>query len=187
MSTESQPQSTATAATGERADLLETLQKHRTLFRFTVQGMTDEQARTRSTVSELTLGGLVKHVAATEKHWAQFATDGPAPTQDIDWANVDWSNPPPEVAAYADGFRMLESETLAGLLEEYDAVAAATDALVATIDLDHRQPLPKAPWFPPGATWSARRVFLHIVAETCQHAGHADIIREAIDGQKSMG
>ena len=34
---------------------------------------------------------------------------------------------------------------------------------------------------------SARRVFLHIVAETTQHAGHADIIREAIDGQKTMG
>jgi uncharacterized damage-inducible protein DinB len=176
-----------TEATSERADLLETLQKHRELFRFTVQGLDDEQARTRSTISELTLGGLVKHVAATEKHWAQFIVDGPAPTPDIDWANVDWSNPPPEVAAYADGFRMLESESLAGLLAEYDAVSAATDAMVASVDLDQRQPLPEAPWFPPGATWSARRVFVHIVAETAQHAGHADIIREAIDGQKSMG
>ena len=89
--------------------------------------------------------------------------------------------------AFRDGFRMVEGETLAGLLEEYDAVAAATDALVETIDLDSSQPLPAAPWFEPGATWSARRVFIHIVAETAQHAGHADIIREAIDGQKSMG
>ena len=179
---------TPTAPTaGERADLIETLRKHRELFRGTVQGMDDEQARTRSTISELTLGGLIKHVAATEKHWAQFTLDGPGSSPDIDWANVDWSNPPPEVAAYADGFRMLEGETLAGLLEEYDAVAAATDELVATVDLDARQPLPKAPWFPPGASWSARRVFIHIVAETAQHAGHADIIREAIDGQKSMG
>jgi hypothetical protein len=136
----------------ERADLLETLQKHRGLFRFTVEGVDDDQARTRSTVSELTLGGLIKHVAATEKQWARFVIEGPAPGPDVDWANVDWSNPPPEVAAYADGFRMLEDETLAGLLEEYDAVAAATDAMVATVDLDARQPLPKAPWFPPGAT-----------------------------------
>ena len=82
---------------------------------------------------------------------------------------------------------MLEGETLAGLLEEYDAVAAATDALIATVDLDSSQPLPEAPWFAPGARWSARRVFTHILAETTQHAGHADIIREAIDGQKSMG
>jgi uncharacterized damage-inducible protein DinB len=173
--------------TSERADLLDVLHKHRGLFRVTVQGLSDEQANTRSTVSELTLGGLIKHVAATEKEWARFIQEGPAAQPDIDWANVDWSNPPAEVAAYADGFRMLEGESLAGLLEEYDAVAAATDALVATVDLDSSQPLPEAPWFTPGARWSARRVFTHILAETTQHAGHADIIREAIDGQKSMG
>ena len=172
--------------TGERADLLDVLQKHRGLFRVTVQGITDEQARTRSTVSELTLGGLVKHVAGTEKHWARFIQEGPSEDA-IDWANVDWSNPPAEITAYADGFRMLEDESLVGLLEEYDAIAAATDALVATVDLDASHPLPKAPWFAPGARWSARRVFTHIVAETAQHAGHADIIREAIDGQKTMG
>jgi hypothetical protein len=66
-------------------------------------------------------------------------------------------------------------------------VARRTDELVGTVDLDAAQPLPKAPWFEPGASWSARRVFLHIVAETAQHAGHADIIREAIDGSKTMG
>lgn len=173
--------------TDERADLLETLEKHRGLFRATTQGMTDDQARTRSTVSELTLGGLVKHVAATEKQWAEFITDGPAEGPDVDWANIDWSNPPAEVLAYVDGFRMTEDETLEQLLAEYEAVAAATDALLATTDLAARQPLPAAPWFEDGASWSARRVFLHIVAETSQHAGHADIIREAIDGQKSMG
>ena len=172
---------------GERADLLDVLHKHRGLFRVTVQDLSDEQARTRSTISELTLGGLIKHVASTEREWARFIQEGPVAQPDIDWANVDWSNPPAEVAAYADGFRMLEGETLAGLLEEYDAVAATTDALVATVDLDSSQPLPEAPWFTPGARWSARRVFTHILAETAQHAGHADIIREAIDGQKSMG
>jgi hypothetical protein len=44
-----------------------------------------------------------------------------------------------------------------------------------------------APWFPPGATRSARRVFMHIIAETAQHSGHADILRETLDGQKTMG
>ena len=178
--------SVTTVTAGERADILDVLQKHRGLFRVTVQGISDDEARTRSTVSELTLGGLVKHVATTERHWARFVREGPAEDA-IDWANVDWSNPPPEVTAYSDGFRLLEDETLAGLLEEYDAVAAATDALVGTVDLDASQPLPTAPWFPPGARWSARRVFAHILAETAQHAGHADIIREAVDGQKTMG
>ena len=67
-------------------------------------------------------------------------------------------------------------------------MAARTDELVESLpDLDLSHPLPPAPWFAPGATRSARRVFLHIVAETAQHAGHADIIRETIDGQKTMG
>ncbi len=59
--------------------------------------------------------------------------------------------------------------------------------LVAEVDLSARHPLPQAPWFEPGASWSARRTFVHVVAETAQHAGHADILRETIDGQRSMG
>jgi hypothetical protein len=177
---------TDATATGERADILDALRKHRALMRHTVAGLTDEQAASRPTVSALCLGGLVKHLTAVERQWAGFVVDGPADAA-IDWANVDWTDPPPEVLAYQDGFRMLEGETLASLLAAYDDAAAATDALVASVDLERRQALPTAPWFEPGATWSARRVFAHIVAETAQHAGHADIIRETIDGQKSMG
>ena len=173
--------------TTERDDILDLLRKHRELFRYTVRGLTDEQAASPPTVSELCLGGLVKHVTAVEKNWADFIVNGPAEQPDVDWANVDWSNPPPEVQEYANGFRMVGGETLASLLAAYDEVAAATDALVATVDLDARQPLPEAPWFEAGASWSARRAFTHIVAETAQHAGHADILRETIDGQKSMG
>ncbi len=171
----------------ERVDLLELLRKHRALFRHTVAGLTDEQAAATPTVSELSLAGLVKHVAATEAGWADFVLHGPAERPDIDWAAVDWQDPPPEVLAYRDGFRMVEGETLAGLLMRYDEVAAATDALVETVDLSARHPLPPAPWFEPGASWSARRAFHHIAVETAQHAGHADILRETIDGQKSMG
>jgi uncharacterized damage-inducible protein DinB len=178
---------TTNEISGERADLLEALGKHRALFRHTAEGLTDEQASSRPTVSELSLGGLVKHVTAVEKQWAEFVQHGPAPGPDVDWANIDWSDPPAAVLTYRDGFRMVEGETLPALLAAYDEVAAATDELVATVDLDARQPLPEAPWFEPGATWSARRTFVHIVAETAQHAGHADIIRETIDGQKSMG
>ena len=53
--------------------------------------------------------------------------------------------------------------------------------------LDVAHPLPEAPWFPAGATRSARRVFVHIVGETAQHAGHADILREALDGRTPTG
>ena len=102
-------------------------------------------------------------------------------------------SPRAEAMASADheshetNFRMEPGETLASIIEHYNAVAAYTDKLVETVDLDLSHPLPAAPWFPEGKTWSARRVFVHIVAETAQHAGHADILRETLDGQKSMG
>jgi Protein of unknown function (DUF664) len=83
---------------------------------------------------------------------------------------------------------MLPGETLAGLLADYESAAHDTDELLASLpDLSATQPLPEAPWHEPGGRWSVRRVLLHIMAETSQHAGHADIIREAIDGQKTMG
>jgi hypothetical protein len=83
---------------------------------------------------------------------------------------------------------MLPGETLAGLLDEYAQVARRTDETVTNLpDLDAEHPLPQAPWFQPGARWSARRVLLHLIAETAQHAGHADIIRESLDGAKTMG
>jgi hypothetical protein len=92
------------------------------------------------------------------------------------------------IATYQQGFRMLPGETLELLLDRYDDVARHTEQLVATLpSLDASHPLPEAPWFEPGAHWTARRAFLHILAETAQHAGHADIIREALDGSKTMG
>jgi hypothetical protein len=164
-------------AAGEREDLLETLARHRALLRGTVRGLTNEQAAQRTTVSELCLGGLIKHVSATERGWASFIVGGAAAMRDAA-GGEDW----------AAGFRMLDGETLAGLLDGYEGVARRTDELVATLpDLGSSHPLPEAPWFEPGARWSARRVLLHVIAETAQHAGHADIIRESIEGDKSMG
>ena len=160
--------------TSERADLVQTLRRHRGFLRFTVQNLTDEQAAQSPTASALSLGGLVKHVAQTEAQWMRFATGGAEGMMSV---QLDWAN----------GHRMLPGETLERLLAEYDNVAAETDKLVDTLDLDASHPLPQAPWFEPGAAWSVRRVLLHIIAETSQHAGHADIIRETIDGQKTMG
>jgi Protein of unknown function (DUF664) len=93
-----------------------------------------------------------------------------------------------DYAERANGFRLLDGETLAGALAEYEDVAKHTDEIVATFpDLDASHPLPLAPWYPPGECWSARRTLLHIIGETAQHSGHADIIRESLDGQQTMG
>jgi len=67
------------------------------------------------------------------------------------------------------------------------ACSPSTPSRRRTADLDLEQDLPVTPWWPAGTKWSARRAILHIIAETSQHAGHADIVREAIDGQKTMG
>ena len=164
----------------ERADLLQALAKQRYFLRYTVRDLTDAQAAERTTVSELCLGGLIKHVTLVERQWANFILEGPPAMGggNDEAGSIDW----------AGGFRMLDGDTLAGLLEEYERVASRTDQLAAALpDLDASHPLPEAPWFEPGARWSARRVLLHVIAETAQHAGHADIIRETLDGAKSMG
>jgi uncharacterized damage-inducible protein DinB len=169
-------------AHGEHADLLAALAKQRYFLRFTTRDITDEQAGQRTTVSELCLGGLIKHVAHVEQGWADFILNGPAALGDAsDMTEDEWKK-------RADEFRMLPGETLDGVLAGYAEVALRTDEVIAaTLDLDVAHPLPKAPWYAPGEQWSARRVVLHIIAETAQHGGHADIIRESIDGAKTMG
>jgi uncharacterized damage-inducible protein DinB len=162
--------------TRERADLIETLDKQRGFLRFTVRDLTDEQATRRTTASELTLAGVVKHVAETESTWTRFIEQGPA-------AFGDGS-----IESWKSQWALQPGETVAGVLAHYAEVARRTDELIATLpDLDADHPLPPAPWFEKGARWSARRAIVHILAETAQHAGHADILRESIDGQKTMG
>ncbi len=167
-----------TVATGERADLLASLARARHFLRHTARDLTDGQAAQRTTVSALCLGGLIKHVTQVERRWAAFIVEGPSAMA------FDRSDP----GAWTRQFQMEDGETLAGLLGDYREAAAATDKLVETLpDLGAAHPLPQAPWFEPGAQWSARRVVLHVIAEIAQHAGHADIIRESLDGARSMG
>lgn len=188
---------TATDA-DERADLLAGLAQARHWLVHPTRNLTDEQAAARTTVSELTLGGLVKHVTKVEEGWMRFAVEGARPEEDVvlpegmtldDFegyiASLD--EKPDWLVERENEFKLLPGETLAGVIAKYQEVAARTEATLASIpDLNRRHELPKAPWNEPGATWSVRRVLLHIIAETTQHAGHADILREHIDGAKSM-
>jgi len=167
-----------TADAAERADLLEALRRHRALLRQTVRDLNDEEATRRTTVSDLCLGGILKHVTAVENNWRRFIEEGPSA--------MAWD--PGQAGDRRAGFSMAEGDTLAGLLADYETVAERTDRLVETVpSLDEDHPLPEAPWYERGARRTFRRVFIHIVAETAQHAGHADIIRESLDGAKTMG
>jgi uncharacterized damage-inducible protein DinB len=163
----------------ERTDLVETLTTHRSFLRHTVRDLSDGQASLRTTASALCLGGLLKHVTLMEQGWTDFIERGPEAKRPADRVAME---------SHLAGFHMVEGESLASLLDAYEKVARRTDALVSTLpSLDASHPLPEAPWFESGARWSARRVILHVIAETAQHAGHADIIRESLDGAKTMG
>ena len=152
----------------EKSQVLATLETHRQGLRRTLDGVGEADAVARPTVSALCLAGIVKHVTYAEEMWVDFLVDG---------VKVD------DLERYAASFVVEPGETVAGLLDRYAAVARRTERVVADLpDLDVTHPLPEAPWFQPGAVRSARRVFLHIVAETAQHAGHADILRETLGG-----
>jgi uncharacterized damage-inducible protein DinB len=166
----------------ERSDLLAVLAKNRHFLRFTTRDLSDEQAGLRTTASELTLGGLIKHVTLVERNWANFIEHGPSAMGDSAAMTAE------DIAAWTAQFQLLPGETLDGVLAAYAEVAKRTDDLIRTLpDLNAAHPLPPRPWFQPGEEWTARRVLMHIIAETAQHAGHADIIRESLDGAKSMG
>lgn len=174
---------TSTTSSREREELVAILEQHRELFLITTQGLSDEQARLTPTVSALSVGGLVKHVNAMVVQWLDFVQHGPQPAEPVDWDNPDEA----VYAEFANGFRLLPDETLDGVLAEWSRLAEQTDGMIRTVDLDQAHPLPAAPWFAAGEAWSNRRVFMHLLAEISQHAGHADIVRESIDGQKTMG
>ncbi len=169
-----------TISTSEREDLLQALEQQRFLLRRPLRDLTDEQVASRPTVSELSLGGLVKHVASTEQTWVSFLLEGASAFPAWDDASA--------AAHRQSEFEMATGETLADVALRYETVADRTREVVQSLpDLDVSQLLPAAPWFEPDARWTARRVLVHVLAETAQHAGHADILREAIDGAKSMG
>lgn len=176
---------TTTTLSIERADLLEILTTRRHFLTFTARDLTDAQAASTPTASALSVGGLIKHVSRVEAGWARFVQgDASALAGDKDWSEWDES----DWAARTAEFRMEPDERLADLLTDYADVAGRTDELVRTLpSLDAAFTLPSAPWFTPGAYRTVRQALLHIAAETAQHAGHADIVRETIDGAKSMG
>ncbi|MUL40602.1 DinB family protein [Streptomonospora sp. PA3] len=176
----------------ERADLLAELATAREALIGAVRGLDDEQIRLRPTVSALCLGGLVKHVASTEEAWLRFAVEGPAAMRFDLPDGVTWDDLmagtarelPQWIIDRENDFAMLPGDTLEGILRRYERVAERTEEVVASLpDLSATHPLPEAPWSEPGAEYSVRRVLIHVIAETTQHAGHADILRETIDGR----
>jgi hypothetical protein len=168
----------ASPVTDERSALREFLAYHQSAYFAVSYGLTDEQARSRPSVSALSIGGLVKHATGMQRIWmARVAAAPELPPKD--------PRPFEEIAKeFGDQHLMRPDETLAGLLDAFKAQNAKSLQLVETADLDAEVPVPDdVPWFPKDLdAWSARWVILHVINELARHAGHADIIRESIDG-----
>jgi uncharacterized damage-inducible protein DinB len=168
----------ASPVADERSALREYLAYHQSAFFAVAYGLTDEQARMTPTVSELSIGGLVKHAAEMQRNWmARVAAAPDAPPRD--------PRPFDQIAKnFADQHTMRADETLDRLLKTLEAENANSLHLVETADLDAKVPVPQdIPWFPKGIKdWSVRWVILHVINELTRHSGHADIIRESIDG-----
>jgi hypothetical protein len=154
----------------ERDNLMAYLDQQRYGIRLTAYGLTEAQARATPTASALSVGGLIKHVTATERTWMNYVLQRPSPSN---------------AQSYLDDFRLGSDETLADVLVDNVRCGEETAAVIAGVD-DLGQPVPvprDAPWFPADVeAWSVRWVLLHVIEEVARHAGHADIIREHLDG-----
>ncbi|MET1074775.1 MAG: DinB family protein [Umezawaea sp.] len=150
----------------ERTALLAYLDKQRQGLRNAVRGLADEQLSKVPSASALSLGGLLKHVTRSERRWVQAGLAG-LPLPDL-WPIVEFES----------DFVLADTDTAEFLLADYESCARETaDVLSGVADLGAPCLLPEA------AHWSARWVLLHVIEETSRHAGHADIIRESLDGR----
>jgi uncharacterized damage-inducible protein DinB len=160
------------AIANEQDGLLSFLAQARYLLRLTAHGLTPEQLRATPSASRLSVGGLIKHCAETEEGW-MASVRGEVTETGADYAR------------YAQSFQLADDETLDEVLARYDRVAAQTEKTVAELD-DLGHPIPidhSVPWNPQDLDhWTLRWVLLHLIEETARHTGHADIVRETVDG-----
>jgi uncharacterized damage-inducible protein DinB len=162
-------------ATVPTADELTTLTGFLDFYRAVMirkaQGLTREQLATRLGPSELTIAGLIKHLAYAEDIWFDrrlLGNEWAEPWADVDWtADPDWE------------FHSAVDDDLDELVRLYRHACERSRAAVdAVADLDAMSKLPNRR----GEHFSMRWILIHMIEETARHAGHADLIRESIDG-----
>lgn len=161
----------------ERDSLVKYLDQQRDAFAAAAYGLTEAQIRLVPTAGTLTMGGLIKHVTTCERGWVDRIAAAPG-------APEDTRSLEERTAAYGTDFIVTEEDTLERLLAAQAAEGDRTREVLLTADLDAPVPVPRdAPWFPKDLdAWSVRWVAMHLVEELARHAGHADIVRESIDG-----
>ena len=178
-------------AVGELETLVGFLEFHRATLEWKTRGLTDNQLRQRIASSTMTLGGLLMHMAYVEEHWfigVIHDRERMSPWAEVDWkATPDWEW---DAAHTMTGEAMRAQwntsvdRSRAALNEALDAAAApqATDAAQPAANTDSLAMLAKR-LRPSGEAVSLRWILVHMIEEYARHNGHADLLREAIDGQ----
>jgi uncharacterized damage-inducible protein DinB len=165
-------------AGSEAETLLGFLDYHRDTLRLKTEGLDAAQLDQRLPPSTMTLGGLLKHLAYVEDWWFnQVYADNPSPEP---WASVDWR-------ADSDWeWHSAAEDTPAQLRELYDETVATSDRIVheALAHPGAMESLSRRTFrSDPTRRHNLRWILVHMIEEYCRHNGHADLIRESIDGQ----
>jgi hypothetical protein len=168
-----------TPDTTDQHDALATFASHQLQqLAATLHGLSHEQLAATPTASAMSLGALARHClgVARDIDAAIVAAPGSPAAQETDSAVVQAEGTIAPEALHAD-------DTAEGLAAELNAMAERLAATIRVADLEAEIPVPEAPWFTGAEHWDVRWRALHAVAEFARHAGHADIIRESIDGK----
>jgi uncharacterized damage-inducible protein DinB len=155
----------------ERVLLCQYLDNQRQTMLQKTEGLSAAQLVRAHPPSELTLGGLLYHLALVEETWMEvrfFGRPERAPWVGVDWdADPNWE------------FRTAAELVPEELRQRYrDACERSRRVVSATTSLDELSAQAR----PDGRHFSLRWVLLHLIEETARHAGHADLLREALDG-----
>jgi Protein of unknown function (DUF664) len=141
------------------------LEYHREALSGKLRGLSEEDARRRLVASSTTLLGLVSHATAVERNWFQHYLGG-TPREEIA-GNARGDDPSWDVGA---------NKTIDGVIAEFDSACAVSRQIAASFTLDQTVPHDQL------GQVSVRFIYVNIIAEYARHTGHADIIREQIDG-----
>ncbi|HYY45139.1 MAG TPA: DinB family protein [Actinomycetota bacterium] len=155
------------AVADERTTLDAFLDYYRAALKAKVRGVAEEDARRRLVSSATTLAGLIKHLTRVEVSWFQHRL---AQTPAEELPELRWIDEP------NGDFHVGPNETVQSLIAHYDEQCARSRATAAQYPLDHVVPHPHL------GQVSLRWIYVHMIEETARHAGHADILREQLDG-----
>lgn len=157
----------------ERETLLGFLDLYRTTLVRKAAGLTQQELARPLPPSTLTLGGLLKHMAVVEDDW--FTSDMAGGDLPEPWASVDWDADPDWEHSSA------QHDTPEELLALFEAAAARSRAIVEACDSLDQYAVKTDP---EGKRITLRWILVHMIEEYARHCGHADFLREAIDGQR---